>query len=69
MRSPAGREFVFQALVSLFVAVVCFVAVVIFLRWEDTTAGLVSVAVFLLFLFLFGIRVSARSPGDKRSDR
>ena len=65
MKTLAGRELVFQMLVSLFVAVACFAAALVVLHWEGTRAAVVGIGTFIVSLFLFGILISARTPGEK----
>lgn len=64
MKIPEGRGLAAQVLVSLFVLVVCGTVVVIAFQ-AGSPAGMIGALVAVLgLIFLVGLRIAGRAPGD-----
>jgi len=66
MNIPEGQELLTQAVVAIFVFVVC--ATVLFIAFSTRSAivQLVAVVSVLGLVFLIGLRLGARTPGDRK---
>ena len=65
MKIPHGKDLAFLMLVAAFVLIVGIAAAFFFLTGAGARMGMVGIVVFLLALFLVGLGVSSRSPGEK----
>jgi hypothetical protein len=66
MKIPEGQELLTQAAVAVFVFVVCAVILFIAFSTRSPAVQLVAVVSTLGLVFLIGLRLGARAPGDPR---
>jgi hypothetical protein len=64
VKIPEGRELVGQLLVSLFVFVVCGIVLFIAIGMNSAAVQLAAVISVLVLVFLIGLRVGGKKPGD-----